>query len=268
MTDLRQLVPIIRRAREYHLYTVAGKRYLDLWQEGGRALLGHRPGRLTTALKNTISKGLIADLPSVYSGRLLRLLRRMYPDYRDFRFTCSPAEGLQLASLYLGRTIAASDVADPLIVPSADSGVSLWRPLLPDPPSADVLFPVLPFSMAAAPFVVCFRSSLPRHFPAQHPVSAVLLAGLLRCLHDLQRFQLPQWYRPDLLADCPGWRQEECYVVPAFEQARYEQIFAAFLDAQVLLNPVEPYVSILPGGEISNGERRKMIGLFRRFPGE
>ena len=60
MIDLRKRVPIIRRAREYHLYSVTGKRYLDLWQNGGQALLGHRPGRLTTTLNGfQRSKGAI-----------------------------------------------------------------------------------------------------------------------------------------------------------------------------------------------------------------
>jgi hypothetical protein len=270
VTDLRQRIPVVRRARGYYLYTVFGKRYLDLWQNGGSSLLGHRPGRLTTVLKDTISRGLIADLPSVFQGRLVALLQKVFPGYADFRVTGSLAEALQLASLYLGRDVAAAEVVDPLTeaAVAGSATVSLWRPLLPDPPSADLLLPVLPFAVAGAPAVVCFRRSLAREFPVQAPISGVLLAGLLRCLHDLLRFSTPQWIRADLLAGCPGWRQEQHYIVPEFDPGRYEQVFEAFLDQQVLLSPEAPYVSILPGGEISRGELGKMIGLFRTYPGE
>jgi hypothetical protein len=270
MTDLRQRIPVVRRAREYHLYSVSGKRYLDLWQNGGQTLLGHRPGRLTTVLKDTISRGLIADLPSVFGGRLIRTLQTMFPAYREFRLSGSPAEALRLACLYLGRSVAADDVIDPLLrpEPAENAAVSLWRPLLSSPPAAEVLFPVLPFAMAAAPLVVCFRGSLPGDFPEQAPISGVLLAGLLRSLHELQHFTMPQWVRPDLLAGCAGWRQQQLYVIPEFDLAEYERVFEAFLDGQVLLSPEAPYLSILPGGEISKGELGKMIGLFRAFPGK
>jgi hypothetical protein len=268
--DLRKRVPLVRRAREYHLYSISGRRYLDLWQNGGRSLLGHRPGRLTTVLKNTISKGLIADLPSVYMERLYRLLQTMFPEYGDFRVAGSPAEALELASRYLDRSIAASDVIDPLIEPAAagQALVSRWRPLLRFETHAQVLLPVLPFGMAEAPAVVCFRLSPGPDFPPQRPASGVLLAGLLRSLHDLRSYAAPGWYRPDLLAECPGWRQEGIYLVPDFEADRYQQVFQGFLDEGVLLSPEEPYISILPGGEISKGELGKMIGLFRTFPGK
>ena len=270
MKDLKQRIPVVRRARGYHLYTVSGKRYLDLWQNGGASLLGHRPGRLTTVLKDTISRGLVADLPSVFQGRLLAQLRQVFPGYLDFRVTGSVAEALQLASLFLGREVGAGEVADPLIEPAAagKAALSLWRPLLPDPPSAEVLLPVLPFAAAGAPAAVCFRRRLPQEFPAQAPLSGVLLAGLLRCLHDLERFTAPQWIRSDLLAGCPGWRQEKIYIVPEFDPESYEQVFEAFLDEHVLLSPEAPHISILPGEEISRGELQKMIGLFRTYPGK
>ncbi len=270
MRDLRGRVPVVRRAREYHLYSVSGKRYLDLWQNGGRSLLGHKPGRLTTVLKDTLSRGLIADLPSVFTGRLMRVLQTTFPAYREFRICRGLAQGLQLAGLYLGRRVGADELTDPLLKPEAvgKTQVSFWRPLLTDPPASEVLLPVLPFAMSGAPQVVCFRGNLDPDFPAQEPVSGVLLAGLLRTLHELWRFEMPGWLLPDLLTGCAGWRQRQLYVVPEFDHGDYERVFEAFLEAQVLLSPEEPYISILPGGEISKGELGKMVGLFRRYPGE
>jgi hypothetical protein len=194
----------------------------------------------------------------------------MFPEYKDFRVTPGMPDALQLASLYLQKSITPADLSDPLIQSAAsrDAAARLWRPLLPDQPVAEVLVPVLPFSVAGAPQVICFRGTLPQLFPPQQPVSALLLAGLLRCLHDLRSFTVPQWYRPDLLSGCTGWRQEGLYILPVFQLRGYERIFDSFLDAGVLLNPEEPCISILPAGEISKGELRKMIGLFRAYPGK
>ena len=80
------LLPPIRRAREFYLYDYRGRRYLDFWQNGGRAILGHRPNRLNTRLKNALSSGLLAELPSVYGARLARVVRQLlearHPDTR------------------------------------------------------------------------------------------------------------------------------------------------------------------------------------------
>ncbi len=275
MADLLSRLPLIRRARGYRLYDLQGRRYLDLWQNGGRALLGHRPGRLTTVLKNTVSKGLIFDLPSVYLRRLERALQGLFPDYRDFRLFASEEAALEMISLLLGRKVVPEQVVDPLFPGEGrphqgrpEGGVVLWRPLLAGQPQEQVLIPLLPFAMGEAPVVVCFRRELPKHVPGSLPLSPVLLAGLLRCLHDLQRHELPGWLGAQLLRDCPGWRREGIYLVPEFDLDRYETVFLGFLAGGAILNPRAPYVSILPTDELSKGELGKMVGLFHCFPGK
>ncbi len=58
--DLSFTIPPIRRARGYRLYDHRGRRYLDLWQNGGHSLLGHRGLHLLSLLKNLMSRGLLA----------------------------------------------------------------------------------------------------------------------------------------------------------------------------------------------------------------
>jgi len=89
MAEAMQM-PLIRRARGYRLYDHRGRRYLDLWQNGGRSLLGHRPAGQTTLLKNLLSKGLAADLPSPYTGRLERALAALLPTHGQARVVASP----------------------------------------------------------------------------------------------------------------------------------------------------------------------------------
>ena len=47
-------VPVIRRARGYRLYGFDGRRCLDLFQDGGRAVLGHRFGPAVAAMASQV----------------------------------------------------------------------------------------------------------------------------------------------------------------------------------------------------------------------
>jgi hypothetical protein len=270
--DLACLIPPIRRARGYRLYDHRGRRYLDLWQNGGHSLLGHRGLHLMSLLKNLMSRGLLADLPALQARQLEKALASRLAGYPWVRLARTAAEALALASRFLGREVAPAEVFDPALDPPPDSApVARWRPLLDYPsPGAGrprVLLPVLPFAAAGAPAAACFDAEPPGDFPASEPLSPVLLAGAARCLYDLARHSLPEWYRGDLLASARGWAQRGIYLRADCAPERYPAVFRAFLEAGVLLNPRYPGPSILPA-EASPGELAKMIRLFRENPGE
>jgi hypothetical protein len=270
--DLGSLIPPIRRARGYRLYDHRGRRYLDLWQNEGRSLLGHRGLHLMGLLKDLMSRGLLGDLPALQGRHLEQALAARLAGYPWVRVTRTAEEALRLACLFLGRDLEAEEVLDPALDPLERAAeVARWRPLLefPRPGSARprVLLPVLPFAVAGAPAAVCFDAEPPEGFPASRPLSPVLLAGAARSLHDLARFRLPEWYREDLLAGAAGWVQRGIYLRATCAPERYEAVFRGFLEAGVLLNPLYPGPSLLPA-EASPGELAKMIQLFRKNPGE
>lgn len=272
--DFSHLIPPVRRARGYRLYDYQGRRYLDLWQGGGRVLLGHRSLRLTHLLKNVLSRGLLADLPSLYAGRLERALAGLLPDFPQVRITsCLPA-ALALVSRYLGREVGVEEIRDPALGSAGGNStaeVAWWRPLMAGEPAAvphpRVLLPVLPFAASGGPVAVCFSGSLPADFPPSETVSPVLLAGATRCLFDLRRYRRPEWLRDDLVQGTSGWSQRGIYLSARCAEERYGELFAAFLNQGVLLNPRWPGPSILPA-EASSGEVAKMTQLFRETPGE
>jgi len=270
--DLASTIPPIRRARGYRLYDHRGRRYLDLWQNGGHSLLGHRGLHLMSLLKNLMSRGLLSDLPALQARHLEKALAGCLPDYPWVRLTRTPQEALALASRFLGREVSAAEVYDPALdLPPGSAPVARWRPLLDYPSTGPgrprVLLPVLPFAAAGAPAAACFDAEPPGDFPASEPLSPVLLAGAARCLHDLARYCLPEWYREDLLASAAGWAQRGVYLRAQCGPERYPEVFRAFLQAGLLLNPRYPGPSILPA-EASPGEVAKMIQLFRENPGE
>ena len=87
--------PRIRRARAFRLYDVSGRRFLDLWQAGGGAVLGHRAARTGAALKAALDRGLSAPLPTAWESRLICALAARFPSYRSFRLFATRERALE-----------------------------------------------------------------------------------------------------------------------------------------------------------------------------
>jgi len=108
-SQLLRLLPAIRRARGYRLYAEDGRRFLDLWQEGGPGMLGAKGTGLGTAVKAAVDKGLAKPFPSIHERRLEKELLLLHPDYRAVRLF--PDLGAALAAL--ARAFGAEGLAVP-----------------------------------------------------------------------------------------------------------------------------------------------------------
>jgi len=269
VSELLHAIPPIKRARAYYLYDFKGKRYLDLWQQDGRALLGHRPSGLTRVIKQVCSKGLITDLPAIYIKRLEKLLKQLLPQYKTVRAVYCMHRALELASLYLKKNIEVSMLRDPLINSrsGAKEPIAYWRPFCDMPGRAEVVLPILPLIVSGAPVIICFKRKLPADFPLSDIISPLLLAGLIRSGYDLLQYQTAEWYNEELLKHAPGWKQQGIYITAQFEKSLYAHVFHAFLKQGFVLSPDYPGPSILPR-ELSEGELKKMLKLFHEIPGE
>ena len=286
-------VPLIRRARDYHLYTVDGRRLLDLCLDGGAALLGHRPERLGRELKDPMARGLIGNLPSVHAGRLTRVLRRLLPEHRWFGVAASAdAAWRLLRGRVAGLPATPAEAADPLRDPHwREAPVAWWRPLcdqqplggtwLADGPAA--LLHRLPFRIGAGPVTVSTRhpgepaaQGADAHGADAHgavaagaevSVSPLLLSGAAAALSHLAR-AAPE--RLQSAASWPhrvtGWRRSGVYLIADYPARDHRRVHAAFLAAGVLLNPRYPGPAILPA-TVSRGERQLLKRLFGIRPG-
>jgi len=124
---LLRLLPPIRRARGWRLYAEDGRRFLDLWQEGGRALLGAKGTGLGTEIKAAVDKGLAKPFPSIHERRLEKELLALHPDYEAVRFYSSLDAALAaLASAFPG--VPAEAAAAGQAAAGASSGAAV-----PDP---------------------------------------------------------------------------------------------------------------------------------------
>jgi len=250
-------IPTVLRARGFRLYTQNG-RLIDLWQNGGAAVLGHTPPNILHEMKNTASRGLYAPFPHFTESRFIKALSKLFPGY-SFRFYITPPPELNL----LFNSGAAA----------------LWRPFSdPDSPftiteNAPVLIPVLPC-------IHTWRNNLPaglcvaaaktenvlEHLPASDILSPVLLAMAARGIYDI--LAVPQRGKPVLprtskeLKNNKIWQLRGIYLSLNKEPSpeTWSELFRQFLDAGFLLPPIPSQPVILPG-ELSPGEDAKLASV-------
>jgi hypothetical protein len=254
--SLLRLVPEVLRAREFRLYTKAG-RLVDLWQNNGAAVLGHTPPSLLRTLKNTASRGLYAPFPHFLETRYHKALSRVFPS-RDFRLYAAPPPGL-----------------DKLV---ADGSAALWRPFadsaspLGVPESPPVLIPVVPGIQTwrdGLPLGLCVLAVKNEAALGGDILPPVLLAAAARGIYDLisaapERAN-PQYPRiAKALKSSPQnfWRRSGIYLTPRQEpsQTEWAALFRRFLENGFLLPPHPSHPLILPG-VLSPGEEAKLVLL-------
>lgn len=247
------MLPGINRAREYYLYDRNGARFLDFYQNGGRAILGHRPEGLSSLFKSEISKGVYGEYPSREEERARRALQCF------FGGNVSIYRNIESAMLKCSGGIAPKDLLmDP---DSSDGEAVLWRPFTgTGTETARFVFPVLPFPGAWFPQPVVSPGSPP---PPGDRISPILLRLIIKILHLLQKAlekeqELSEWWKR---FEAPCWKRQGPYLIYRGKN-EYKKVFSCFLENGILLNPRGEEASIIPG-VCSDGA----VDTFRRLSG-
>jgi len=263
--SLLKLMPDVLRAREFRLYTKAG-RLVDLWQNNGAAVLGHTPPSLLRILKNTASRGLYAPFPHFLEARYYKALSHVFPD-RNFRLYSAPPPGLEKLV--------------------ADGSAVLWRPFVDSamplgvPENPQILIPVVPGIQTwrgGLPLGLCVLA-IKNEISANSASSGddtpgdfmppVLLAAAARGIYDLisaaQTRANPQYHRiAKALKNSPQnfWRRGGIYLTPKQDpsQTEWAALFRRFLENGFLIPPHPSQPLILPG-VLSPGEEAKLAFL-------
>jgi hypothetical protein len=265
---LLRLVPTVLRARDFRLYTGAG-RLVDLWQNNGAAVLGHTPPSMLREIKNTASRGLYAPFPHFLETRYHKALSGIFPG-RSFRLYAAPPPELEKLS--------------------ADGTAALWRPFadsdapLMVPESPPVLIPVVPGIQtwrAGLPMGLCVlaikeAASIgpgdlsPGDLSPGDFMPPVLLAAAIRGIYDLisaatARATINYPRIAKALKNGEGqspWQRSGIYLTPRQKpsQTEWAALFRRFLENGFLLPPLSSQPLILPG-VLSPGEEAKLASL-------
>jgi len=254
---LLKKIPTVLRARGFRLYLSNGKRLVDLWLNGGAAVLGHTPPNILRELKNTASRGLYAPFPHFTEARYLKALSKIFPK-RFFRLYAAPPQ--ELSVLF------------------NNGNAKLWRPFT-DPTSpfavtenAPILIPVLPgiqLWRGGLPFGLCAVTAESETQPADLPESdmlpPVLLATATRGIHDLlaaPNRATSRLQRVEKVLKKSRWLRRGIYLElkEKAETENWSTLFQKFLEAGFLLPPTPSFPLILPG-ELSDGEEAKLAAV-------
>jgi len=283
-------LPSVRRARGYRLYLNDGRRMVDLWQQGGNAVLGHTPPGVLLSLKNNASRGLFSPFPGIWERRFATALGRLHPLFPGVRFyPDKEAAQAALDRSGLGSYRLAS-LKDPALGDRAENvQVILWRPWVgnaanqaaPRDPvpnaqkpqssescytGAAVLVPVIPLPFPGLPVAFLIHASLEKVFPLSLTCSPLILAVATRALDDLLA-ELPKrdpsrFRRVDTVLSGSNvcWKRNGDYLVWAGEAGSYNLIRTRFMAGGFLLPPTPGSPLILPG-ELSEGEESALAAL-------
>lgn len=276
-------IPLIRRAAGYRLYTGDGRRYLDAWQAGGAALLGHRAGRYREAFANKAQRGLTVPLPAPEVRKLKRALATWLPETRPVRLfensdrmfaairACLGA--FEVVDPAMGETGAAPQAAGP-------SRIVLARPFLVQEASpGDWVVPVLPLPSPFACAVLLGQEldeasgggpgEGVRRLPDGELVAVAPISSVTRALHDLFRVVRAGGHTgvgvAAELAKTGVWRARGPYLEAgaAADAERYRRLFRLFRDEGVIISPDRLQPSIVPA-DMSKGERAHLMAATER----
>ena len=276
-TEIRKRYGNVRRARGYYLYTEKNARLLDLWLDGGKAILGRRTGQANLVCKQFLDKGLIGFLPTKADVQLRRALDALLPNYPVIRWyeTQDKAERIAASVMPAGQNGAVQPlpVWRPFLDPAPASqepivdSIMLVTPAYPVPcsiiaadsrfeerlPPSDVLFPPLAYSLARA-FFDLKRKMQELQLKeinienGHHSKAAGRSARVSHTIVKKRQAVLNRKAEAERLIPSV-WTQKGWYLFPHIPEAEYSAFFLQALDAHVLISPEYGTPSILPDCE-------------------
>jgi hypothetical protein len=251
----------VLRARDFYLYLEGGRRIIDLWQIGGKAVLGHKPPQLIKELKNSAERGLFAPFPHHSEYRFFKALAKIFPlsdNGQAYNFRLYNSENSLEKAL---RTAGFS---------GTEAEPPLWRPFMENK-STPLFIPVLPW--AFSPIVLVLETALDKRFAPGDLLPPVILATGARAIYGLiaagENGGRPKYDKINkALAKGNAWQRRGIYLYrestdqegDSIAHNDWPDLWKHFLEQGFLLPPSPKEPLILPG-IISPGEEAKLASL-------
>jgi len=240
----KSILPVIKRSREYFLYDINGKRYLDLFQDEGRAILGHRIDGMTGVIKSTAARGLTAAYPSIYSNRIEKQLKLLFPFVPDFSIYSNIERALSAISKSENKIIDRNDIID---FPVKSEGYAYWRPFIGtnlDWQKFKYFIPILPFPGNFGPIVVANNTG--KELGASDLLSPMICDMLIKSSAALFRVIKKDDCMDWSVFESPIWDRNGPYLRFKLANSDYLSLFKKALDKMVLLPPNPLIPGIIP----------------------
>lgn len=232
--SLLAYLPPLRRARGWRLYAEDGRRFLDLYCDRGRGILGAKAGGQAKLAKAMIDRGMVSGYPSLWEARLRKALKAWLPDFAE---ACFYSGESRLGDLGLPVREAFDDFLQP-------QRSSLAWARLPVP--AAWSFGIL----------LCETSTEAESLPPEDRIPPLCLAMAVRAISDLKdfsaRYAEGHWSSFDPFVSRLFTRKGP-WLIPSYGEEAHKDVFLAALSMGLLLSPDFRRPSLVPG-EFDRGE--------------
>ena len=237
---------VIKRARGCFLYTEKGVRLTDLYQEGGRAILGWGKGSATTVFKNVLERKIIGtfdtDFAPKVSGeksQLSKAVSDLLSSQRMVFVFNSKSDAQALAKSVSG------DFVD--YVPWNQENID-WREkecvvIAPPFPFGDTIFVVAVLTERAEK--ISSEANNLYRIPA--PLSAAITRSIYDLIAELQVREEKNWFIYDTVLT-KYWTRKGPYLFPKIPEERYKDFMLHCLDCGIVISPEYAVPSIVPFG--------------------
>jgi hypothetical protein len=252
-------LPTIRRARGWRLYGLDGARYLDLYSEGGKTILGRKNAGMGSLAKACIDSGLVSEFPSVWTARLVKAIRAWLPAYDKVFFFPTAAEARAALASALGSRPAADMRTEKAFgeylrnSSEDDSSAKSGEPAL-----AELPLPALwsfGIILVSGSGDTSLNEKL-KTLAGPDRVPAIKMALAVKALAELSAFSTSYneklWLRMDPYIDGLFSRSGP-WLYPAYAESSHARVFQECLEKGILISPEFSRPSLVPG-EFDSGE--------------
>lgn len=241
--EIKERFGTIKRARNCFLYTAKGVRLTDMYQEGGRAILGWAGGSAFTMFKNAMNRGVTGSFATDYEYQTVRAVQKLFESDRKLFYFNSYESALKSA------------------VQFSATGTTVYKPWNPvaiewNQQDAIVFAPALPWSqsiyiVAVKPGVVQKTLEDGKLITSNENIPAPLHAAIARSIYDLiaslSERQEKHWFIYDKVLT-KYWERKGPYLFPKISKDRYNDFLIHCLNLGIVISPDYSVPSIVPFG--------------------
>lgn len=233
----------IKRARGPFLYTEKRTRLTDLYQEGGRAILGWGGSSAFTMLKNALDRGATGSFKTDFTYRLEKSVNDLFVGPHRKVYVFSSKEDAVSAGLKVN--VENTCVYHP------------WHQTEIDWSSVDsiIIEPPLPWTPNIFLLAVkdteenlaVLKDSLKRQVRLSSPMEAAVTRSIYNLISALQTRQEKDWFIYDNIIS-RYWERKGPYLFPKISMDSYNDFVIHCLDLGIVISPVYENPSIVPFG--------------------
>lgn len=256
----------VTRARGCFLYTRKGVRLTDLYQEGGRAILGWG-GSPFTVFKNVLNRGIVGSFNTDYSTRVSKAVQDLLGmSCAVFVFTEKTAairtalafskDGTQFWKPWRDASASGCGAASGHISPSENISASAGGATCERTSGCVIIEPPLPWT--AQIFILAISQeiyeahlasgySVPDSTRIPAPLSAAVARAIYDMIAEIPRRTEKNWFIYDKIIT-KYWKRNGPYLFPKIPAENYNDFICHCLDCGIVISPDYNTPSIVPFG--------------------